>query len=210
MSKAGANEQADKEFVEGIRQGDLAAVLRALTAGADIECVDQYGFPGLPLRTACFLGHKEIVVELLKRGADIYATNSDGPGAPLRMATRGKRDEIVAILRQHAADVPSTVSHVQKIPPVVPDMLATRKSARSDEYRPNSAAPSAGSGRITEVKQAGPAVHPRKVPELNKTVRAELGVESVVINSCYGVDTNVLEGDLLRLSQSDAIKSKGK
>lgn len=206
MSKAGVNEQADKEFVEGIRQGDVAAVLRALTAGADLECVDQYGFPGLPLRTACFLGHKEIVVELLKRGADIYATNSDGPGAPLRMATRGKRDEIVAILRQHAADVPSTVSHVQKMPTV----LATRKSARSDEYRPNSATPPAGSGRPPEVKQVEPVVLPRKIPELSKTVRAELGVESVVINSCYGVDTNVLEGDLLRLSQSDAIKPKGK
>lgn len=207
MSKAGANEQADKEFVEGIRQGDLAAVLRALTAGADIECVDQYGFPGLPLRTACFLGHKEVVLELLKRGANIYAANSDGPGAPLRMATRGKRDEIVAVLRQHAADSPSAVPHTPKMPPVAPAMLATRKSVRTDEYRPNSAVPPAGSARPAEAK---PAASPYKVTELRKSVRAELGVESVVINSCYGVDTNVLEGDLLRLSQSDAVKPKAK
>jgi ankyrin repeat protein len=144
-------------------------VIQALNAGADLECIDQYGYPGLPLRTACFLGHKEIVTELLRRGADGDAANSDGPGAPLRMATRGKRDEIMAILRQHALDFPAKPSPAMKKVPETPTPAATNNT-------PENTPPQAG------------------------TPTPDTGVESFVISGCYGVDTNVLEGDLLRQS----------
>jgi hypothetical protein len=165
------NDKLNKEFVEAIRQGSLEAVVRALEAGADLECADQYGYPGLALRTASFLGKKEIVLELLRRGANANAANSDGPGAPLRMATRGKREEIVAILQQY------TTGSLAEVPSVAPSKLPA------------------------EVKLSP---SPAATPVASKAVQTELqDIESLVITACYGVDTNVLEGDLFRLSQSD-------
>ncbi len=165
------NDKLNKEFVEAIRQGSLEAVVRALEAGADLECADQYGYPGLALRTASFLGKKEIVLELLRRGANANAANSDGPGAPLRMATRGKREEIVAILQQY------TTGSLAEVPTAAPSRLPA------------------------EVKLSP---SPAATPVANKALQTELqDIESLVITACYGVDTNVLEGDLFRLSQSD-------
>lgn len=166
------NDKLNKEFVEGIRQGSLAAVVRSLEAGADLECVDQYGFRGLALRTACFLGQKDIVLELLRRGANADAANSDGPGAPGRMATRGKRDEIIAILRTYTT-VPPAVLAAIAAPEIPPSTLSPQ--------RPNTP--------------------PKTAPA---PIELELhDIEILDITACYGVDTNVLEGDLLRLSQSD-------
>lgn len=165
------NDKLNKEFVEAIRQGSLEAVVRTLEAGADLECADQYGYPGLALRTASFLGKKEIVLELLRRGANANAANSDGPGAPLRMATRGKREEIVAILQQY------TTGSLTEVPTAAPSKLPA------------------------EVKLSP---LPAATPVASKAVQTELqDIESLVITACYGVDTNVLEGDLFRLSQSD-------
>jgi hypothetical protein len=166
------NDKLNKEFVEGIRQGSLVAVVRALEAGADLECVDQYGFRGLALRTACFIGQKDIVLELLRRGANADAANSDGPGAPGRMATRGKRDEIIAILRTYTT-VPPSVLAATAAPEIPPSTLSPP--------RPNTP--------------------PKTAPA---PIELELhDIETLDITACYGVDTNVLEGDLLRLSQSD-------
>lgn len=195
MSNSGdsVTDKADKELVEGIRQGDLQAVIRALDAGAHVECVDQYGYPGLPLRTASFLGHREIVLELLQRGANPDAANSDGPGAPLRMATRGKRDEIVEILREHSSNTQksSWKSNDLNIPPLFPEVAPTAKVP----VKPVAAAvqPKAISRQTTV----------RKVSGLSKATKAEFGVESVVIGACYGVDTNVLNGDLMKLDDFD-------
>jgi hypothetical protein len=169
------NDKLNKEFVEAIRQGSLEAVVRALEAGADLECADQYGYPGLALRTASFMGKKEIVLELLRRGANANAANSDGPGAPLRMATRGKREEIMAILQQYTTG--SLVEVPAKVPAAAPSKLPV------------------------EVKLSP---SPAATPVASQAVQTELqDIESLVITACYGVDTNVLEGDLFRLSQSD-------
>jgi hypothetical protein len=169
------NDKLNKELVEGIKQNNLASVLRALDAGADLECVDQYGFRGLALRTACFLGQKEIVLELLRRGANPEAANSDGPGAPLRMAVRGKRDEIIAILR--AGTTESQTSGGK--PPAAGNQPA--KNSGGPDTTPQAPEREGASAAATEMPD----------------------VENLVITACYGVDTQVLEGDLFRLSQSD-------
>ncbi|MBI2275834.1 MAG: ankyrin repeat domain-containing protein [Dechloromonas sp.] len=93
-----------------IAQGSREAVIAALEAGADIEEVDVHGFSGLPLRSACFHGHIPIVLELLKRGADIHALNYEGVGAPIRTAVRARQPEIVRILLEHGADLPPGIS----------------------------------------------------------------------------------------------------
>lgn len=96
----------NSELRKAIEQGSLAAVVTALDAGAEIEHPDVHGDPGLPLRLACFKGRAEIVVELLKRGADIHSPNAQGAGAPIRMAARARHDDLVRLLLAHGADMP--------------------------------------------------------------------------------------------------------
>lgn len=106
--------EKDKDLLQAINQGSLNAVIAALESGAELEAPDIHGYPGLPLRTACFHGHKGIVIELLRRGANPNAGNSDGPGAPVRMARRGKQEEIVRVLIENGAyglTDPGTVPH---------------------------------------------------------------------------------------------------
>lgn len=92
-------------LIEAIRTGDVREVICALEAGADIEQPDMHGYPGLPLRTACFEGNPAIVGALLERGANPDTPTGDGPGAPLRLALRRGHQAVVDLLRQ--ATLPS-------------------------------------------------------------------------------------------------------
>lgn len=94
---------------KAIESGAFQAVVDALDSGADIEAPDMHGAVGLPLRTACFRGHQKIVLELLRRGANIDAPNGQGISGPLRMALRGNHPDIVHLLIEHGASVPDDV-----------------------------------------------------------------------------------------------------
>jgi len=93
-------------LIEAIRANNLLRVVSALDDGADVEEKDIHGYPGLPLRTACFFGSVPIIRELLARGADVNAPTADGPGAPLRAALRAGHSEIVALLLSRDAQIP--------------------------------------------------------------------------------------------------------
>lgn len=93
-------------LIEAIRANNLLRVVSALDDGADVEENDIHGYPGLPLRTACFFGSVPIIRELLTRGADVNAPTADGPGAPLRAALRAGHSEIVALLLSRDAQIP--------------------------------------------------------------------------------------------------------
>lgn len=92
-----------------IEKGNLQAVIAALDHGAVIEEADMHGDPGLPMRIACFKGHSDIVLELIRRGADIHAPNAQGAGGPIRMAARGQHAHVIDILLAHGAEVPEDV-----------------------------------------------------------------------------------------------------
>jgi ankyrin repeat protein len=64
------------------------------------------GEPGLALGIACFLGHVDIVSELIKRGAAVNLVDNRLPTSPLSMAVRGKNNEVVRALIQLGARVP--------------------------------------------------------------------------------------------------------
>lgn len=96
------------QLQQAIERGNLQAVIAVLDSGADIEECDMHGDSGLPLRIACFNGHAAIVAELLKRGANPHAPNTDGAGAPIRIATRWQHLDIVGQLIAHGAEMPAT------------------------------------------------------------------------------------------------------
>ena len=94
------------DILKAIRSGKLGEVIAALEAGACVELDDGQGDPGLPLAMACFMGHAEIVRELILRGAKANFADNRAPNSPLSMALRGQRAEVVKVLVEQGVDVP--------------------------------------------------------------------------------------------------------
>jgi len=94
------------DLLRAIRGGNLAAVQTLLDGGLPVEIDDGCSAPGMPLGIACFLGHVDIVRELLRRGARINLDDNRDPTSPLSMAIRGKRSEVVRLLVELGAKVP--------------------------------------------------------------------------------------------------------
>jgi len=128
------------ELRKSIEQGCLPAVIAALDNGADIEEIDAHGDSGLPLRTACFLGHLDIVAELLNRGANINAPNGEGPGAPLRMASRRKHQAIIDLLIARGAELTIAKPEIEKVvqPPIAKPVMEKVAQAPIDDPAPSS------------------------------------------------------------------------
>lgn len=93
-------------LIKAIRSGQLAAVRQALDAGEPVDADDGQGEPGLALGMACFMGHAEIVRELVQRGARVNLDDNRLPTSPLNMAIRGKRTEVVRTLLELGTDLP--------------------------------------------------------------------------------------------------------
>ena len=94
---ASANDLPGAVFI-----GDLAAVKRALTDGADPNAQDpQSGSTVLSI--ASLMGHTEVVGLLLEHGADVNAKSRDG-GTALHAAAFLGRAETVKLLLENGAD----------------------------------------------------------------------------------------------------------
>lgn len=94
------------DLIKAIRTGRLSDVLAALDAGAQVELLDGQGDPGLPLAIACFLGHVDIVRELVIRGAKVNFPDNSEATSPLSMAFRGGRKEVIRALIELGAEAP--------------------------------------------------------------------------------------------------------
>lgn len=94
------------DIIKAIRSGKLGEVIAALDAGACVELDDGQGDPGLPLAMACFMGHSEIVRELILRGAKANFADNRAPNSPLSMALRGQRTEVVRVLVELGVELP--------------------------------------------------------------------------------------------------------
>jgi ankyrin repeat protein len=98
------------DLIKAIRTGQLSEVLAALSAGATVELNDGQGEPGLPLAIACFMGHPEIVRELVMRGARVNFPDNRAPTSPLSMAIRGGKKDVIKVLIELGADIPQNMA----------------------------------------------------------------------------------------------------
>ncbi|TXI76353.1 MAG: ankyrin repeat domain-containing protein [Dechloromonas sp.] len=120
--------------MHAVRAGNLDGVLLAIAHGADVEEADMHGYRGLPLRTACFSGHYDIVLALLEHGANVNAPTAEGNGAPLRLARRAKHRHIASLLLERGAELPYDEAPAAKplIEPMpTPVAEVTEKSAEA-------------------------------------------------------------------------------
>jgi len=93
------------DLLKAVRAGQLQDVVQALDNGAQLIDPED-GESGLLLGMACFLGHADIVRELVKRGAQASLPDNTRTTSPLSMAVRGKRNEVVRTLIELGAHVP--------------------------------------------------------------------------------------------------------
>jgi hypothetical protein len=97
---------ASLDLIKAIRTGRLSEVQAVLDSGVPVEMHDGQGDPGLPLGIACFMGHVDIVRELVARGAKASFPDNSEPTSPLSLAIRGHRTEVVRALIELGAEIP--------------------------------------------------------------------------------------------------------
>uniref|UniRef100_A0A3B3C4I3 Uncharacterized protein n=1 Tax=Oryzias melastigma TaxID=30732 RepID=A0A3B3C4I3_ORYME len=89
----------DEEFLRFSRNGDLPGVQRLLVSQIneerqiDINCKgkSKSNLGWTPLHLACYFGHKEVVKELLKAGADVNLPNNIGDTPLHKAAFTGRK-----------------------------------------------------------------------------------------------------------------------
>lgn len=217
---------ASSTLISAIRTGNLHALRTALDAGENIEEADMHGYPGLPLRTACFSGNLFIVQTLLEAGADINAPTADGRGAPLRLSLRRGHQDISALLLSRGAEIPADLS--------IPPGLIERAQAMADGSRPIIDMPALEFERSAAVETTL-ALPSTPLPDAPGMTETQLGsniidfefaplpdtppaataaiptppppklpalneIEEVDLKGVYGVDTNIINMDLERLN----------
>jgi hypothetical protein len=210
-------------LMSAIRANNLHALRSAIDAGGNIEEADMHGYPGLPLRTACFSGNLLAVRALLDAGADINAPTADGRGAPLRLALRAGHQDIAALLLSRGAEIPDQVD----IPPSL--MERAQEMASGERASIDMPALEFERGLAVETSLALPAVPLPSAPGATETQLGNIidfefaplpadvppapppapatpkpaplnEIEEVDLKGVYGVDTNIINMDLEHLS----------
>ena len=69
-------EELNKKLFDAVENNDIDGVKEALSLGADVNAVDDYG--NTALISACMWGYTNIVELLLEYGADINIKNNKG------------------------------------------------------------------------------------------------------------------------------------
>ena len=81
------------------RTGDLDRVKELIEGNPQI--INRRDGDGTPLHLAACSGHKDVVIYLLSKGADVNAKGTVMGWTPLRMASEWHYDEVVELLRKH-------------------------------------------------------------------------------------------------------------
>ncbi|KAK5907284.1 hypothetical protein CesoFtcFv8_005152 [Champsocephalus esox] len=102
--------EPEEQFLSFARNGDLAGIQRLLMSKIKEETQININCRGkrksnlgwTPLHLACYFGHKDVVEELLKAGADVNLPNNVGD-TPLHKAAFTGRKEVVMLLLHYDA-----------------------------------------------------------------------------------------------------------
>lgn len=97
--------QAQAALWDSAKSGDVMAVRKAITAGADVNALDTRRSRSgrRPLNWAAFYDHVEVIEALLANGADINGTNLTG-FTPLHHAAENNSDNSASVLLEAGAD----------------------------------------------------------------------------------------------------------
>jgi len=188
------------DLISSIRAGDLAATKAALDAGADCNQPDDHGVAGLPLRIACFNGHLDIVRELARRGADVNPNRVDALADNLIVvAVHGEQTETVRLLIELGTDIPPGVQTGLSLMQILAAQGIANRAGRDAASAPASlpVAPPVLASRPADI----PA--PAAKPEIPQWI-AEAGgqIEHIDLQGCFGVDTNALNDDVMRMANN--------
>lgn len=91
------------ELLQAIESDNVQKVHEILAIGVDVNCMNEDG--EFPLKTACWLGNREIVELLIENGADVNLADESEFDTSLMMASRHGHAEIVRLLLKNAVDV---------------------------------------------------------------------------------------------------------
>ncbi len=202
------------QLIAALRAGDLAGVDAALAAGADANLPDNIGIPGLPLRIACYNGQLDIIRRLAAGGAEINLPRLDSRAENLiSVAKRGARKDAIRLLIELGAEIPpgfdTGLSLAERL---AAQGVANRSGVEARRPRPlpgnplpaapGNPAPPAPSTAGSPAQAAPPPAFAPEVPEWMAKAAAE--IEEIDLQGCYGVDTNALNADIMRLARQDA------
>jgi ankyrin repeat protein len=95
---------ADAQLLRAAQLGDTEAVQKAISDGANVNCIDPNDGVATPIVHAACNGHRDVVRLLLDNGADPNARNI-GTNSALMLAARFGHAEVVKILVSGGADV---------------------------------------------------------------------------------------------------------
>uniref|UniRef100_A0A7N8WKD5 Oxysterol-binding protein n=1 Tax=Mastacembelus armatus TaxID=205130 RepID=A0A7N8WKD5_9TELE len=116
------NTNPEEQFLHCARNGDLLGIQKLLMSKIrdgmqiNINCKgkNKSNLGWTPLHLACYFGHKDVVEELLKAGADVNLPNNIGD-TPLHKAAFTGRKEVVMLLLHYDA-CPTVINGSAQIP----------------------------------------------------------------------------------------------
>ncbi|KAG8174682.1 hypothetical protein JTE90_027152 [Oedothorax gibbosus] len=89
-----------KQLLDNIREGKEEEVRESIIAGAHVNAVEEYKWTNL--HWAAGLGYKDIVTDLLEKGAKVDQKTPNGDTALLLAAEQGYKDIVTALLEKGA------------------------------------------------------------------------------------------------------------
>ncbi|XP_063056951.1 oxysterol-binding protein-related protein 1 isoform X3 [Engraulis encrasicolus] len=123
--------EPEEQFLRDARNGNLQGIQRLLLskikeeAKIDINCKgkSKSNLGWTPLHLACYFGHKGVVEELLRAGAEVNLPNNVGDTPLHKAAFTGRKEVVMLLLKYHAcatiingtAQIPKDVTQNEEI-----------------------------------------------------------------------------------------------
>ncbi|CAL9695725.1 unnamed protein product [Knipowitschia caucasica] len=167
--------EPEEQFLHCARNGDLLGIKKLLLSRSrqdiNINCKgkSKSNLGWTPLHLACYFGHRDVVEELLKAGADVNLPNSIGD-TPLHKASFTGRKEVVMLLLHYDACA-TVINGTAQIPKDVtqnPEIRSMLEAAERTEERKlgNNLLEAAREGDLPTLTQL---LSRKKPPDINCT-----------------------------------------